>query len=180
MERLKSAQREGPRPPTPRARIPKKAQGVPPIQPVPLVGRPVRPASQEMGRGKPGKGHSYLDPLWFNPVPKPRVQGAPPPPPHHLHLPLLRLVRHHGGSQSKRKKMSGRQLRKNSPWPRLQRPKPPMMRTTSVLLQKTRRISRPRCFRRPSTTKRTPSLSIARRSRSSRKVTSLSVLISAF
>ena len=163
MERPKPPQREGPRPPTPRARIPKKAQGVPPIQPVPLVGRPVRP-----------------DPLWFNSVPKPRVQGAPPPPPHHLHLPLLRLVRHHGGSQSKRKKMSGRQLRKNSPWPRLQRPKPPMMRTMSVLLQKTRRISRPRCFRRPSTRKRTPSLSIARRSRSFRKVTSLSVLISAF
>ena len=55
MERLKPSHREGPRPPTPRARIPKKAQGVPPIQPGPLVGRPVRPVSQEMGRGKPGK-----------------------------------------------------------------------------------------------------------------------------
>ena len=69
MERLKSAQREGPRPPTPRARIPKKAQGVPPIQPVPLVGRPVRPVSQEMGRGKPGKRPIIPRPTGSTPSP---------------------------------------------------------------------------------------------------------------
>ena len=140
---------------------PKEGPGCPPIQPGPLVGRPVRPVTHEMGRGKPGKGQSYLDPLCFNPVPKPRVQGPPPHHHHHLRLHLLRIVRHHGRSQSKKKKMSGCQLRKNSPWPRLQRLNPLMMCTTSVLLQKTRRISRPRCFRRPSTRKRTSSLSIA-------------------
>ena len=180
MERLKPQQREGPRPPAPRAHIPKEAQGVPPMQPMPLLRRPVGPVSHEMGRGKHGKRPIIPRPTLVQPRHQAKGQRTSPPLHHHLHLHLLHIIRHHARSQSKKKKMNGCQLPKKSPWLRLQRLKPLMMLTTSVVLKKTRRNSKMRCSRRPSTMKKTSSFSIARRSRDCSNVAPISAPMSVF
>ena len=159
MERNKHQPRVSLREPPPRVRIPKKAPGVPPIQPNPLAGRPVRPISQGAGRGQPQKRPII-------PQPTPGLRGPAPPHHHHHHLHLLRLARHPAPSQSKKKKMNGHHLPKKSQGQRPKRLRPLMMIMMSVLPRRTLRNSKPKRRKRLSTRKRRPSLSIARRSKS--------------
>ena len=73
MERNKHQPRVSLREPPPRVRIPKKAPGVPPIQPNPLAGRPVRPISQGAGRGQPQKRPIIPRPTLYQSRPAPRA-----------------------------------------------------------------------------------------------------------